>query len=180
MIAVAMMRPGDKLASYRILGTALAGLLDLAWSLDVVGDGPARGEVVRALWPLGSRVRYLGGLPPDAVPSALAAADLFVWPAINEAFCMAVLEAQAAGLPVVAGAGGGVRTIVADSLTGILVAPGDAAVFAAAVHELLQDAAARSAMGTAARAKVLRVHDLPAAATRLRNVIAGLEQARRI
>src|SRR5712691_4186507 len=40
LIAVAMMRPGDKLASYRLLGAALARLLDLPWSLDIVGDGP--------------------------------------------------------------------------------------------------------------------------------------------
>src|SRR5207253_3245673 len=49
LIAVAMMRPGDKLASYRLLGAALAMLLDLAWTLDVVGDGAARAEVEAAL-----------------------------------------------------------------------------------------------------------------------------------
>ncbi len=46
-----MMRPGDKLASYRLLGAALADLLDLSWSLDIVGDGAARTEVERALAP---------------------------------------------------------------------------------------------------------------------------------
>src|SRR5207247_3693341 len=62
LIAVAMLRPGDKLASYRLLGAALVGLLDLPWSLDVVGDGPAREEVEAALAPLGRRVRYRGAL----------------------------------------------------------------------------------------------------------------------
>ena len=42
LIAVAMMRHGDKLASYRLLGDSLSRLLDLSWSLEVVGDGPAR------------------------------------------------------------------------------------------------------------------------------------------
>ena len=51
--------------------------------------------------------------------AALADSDLFVWPAINEAFGMALLEAQASGLPVVAGASGGVRGIVADRETGM-------------------------------------------------------------
>src|SRR4051794_25184066 len=46
LIAVAMMRRGDKLASYRLLAAALARLTDLDWSLDIVGDGAARGEVM--------------------------------------------------------------------------------------------------------------------------------------
>ena len=52
----------------------------------------------------------------------LREADLFVWPAINEAFGMALLEAQASALPVVAGASGGVGGIVASGETGLLVA----------------------------------------------------------
>ncbi|HLY44380.1 MAG TPA: glycosyltransferase [Stellaceae bacterium] len=171
LIAVAMMRDGDKLASYRLLGTALAGLLDLSWSLEIIGDGPARREVEDALAPLGSRVVYRGMLGDAAVADALAAADLLVWPAINEAFGMALLEAQASGLPVVAGASGGVAGIVADGVTGVLAPPGDAAAFAAAVRRLLKDDAARGAMGAAARAKVEREHDLPAAAARLAAII---------
>src|SRR6202043_776555 len=89
LVAVAMMRPGDKLASYRLLGAALAQLLDLPWSLEVVGDGPARGEVEQALMPLGSRVTYRGALDQKAVVEALDRADFCVWPAINEAFGMA-------------------------------------------------------------------------------------------
>ncbi len=131
------MRPGDKLASYRVLGDALAPLLDLSWSLDIVGDGPARGAVEQMLAPLGARVRYRGALPGGEVAAALAESDLFVWPAINEAFGMALLEAQASGLPVVAGASGGVAGIVAAGETGLLTPPGDAAAFAAAVRRLL-------------------------------------------
>ena len=89
-------------------------LTDLDWSLDIVGDGEARGEVAAALAPLGARIRWRGALDEAAVAAALAEADLFVWPAINEAFGMALLEAQASGLPVVAGASGGVCGIVAD------------------------------------------------------------------
>src|SRR5260221_408186 len=99
LIAVAMMRPGDKLASYRLLAAALASLLDLSWTLEVVGDGPVRNEVKQALAPLGYRVRYAGALDPTAAAAHLARADLCVWPAINEAFGMALLEAQACGVP---------------------------------------------------------------------------------
>jgi glycosyltransferase involved in cell wall biosynthesis len=171
LIAVAMMRPGDKLASYRLLGAALAMLLDVPWSLEIVGDGPARTKVEQALKPLSSRVRYRGVLSDAAIAAALAGADLFVWPAINEAYGMALLEAQACGLPVVAGASGGVAGIVSSGETGLLVPAGDVAEFAAATRRLLTDATARRGMAGAARAKVEREHDLPVAAGRLAGLI---------
>src|SRR5580693_10305082 len=80
LITVAMMRPGDKLASYRVLGEALGKLTDLDWSLDVVGDGPARAEVHAALAPLGQRVAYAGALAEPQIAERLAEADIFVWP----------------------------------------------------------------------------------------------------
>jgi glycosyltransferase involved in cell wall biosynthesis len=178
LIAVAMMRPGDKLASYQLLGDALGRLLDLDWSLDIVGDGDASGAVAAALAPLGRRVTYRGALDDAAVGAALAEADLFVWPAINEAFGMALLEAQASGLPVVAGASGGVGGIVASGETGLLVPPGDAAAFAAAVRRLIARPDLRIAMGAAARAKVARDHDLPAAASRLAAALGRLGRMR--
>lgn len=178
LVTVAMMRPGDKLASYRLLGAALARLLDLDWSLTVVGDGPARAAVAAAFDPLGSRVLYRGLLEETAVAAALGEADLFVWPALNEAFGMALLEAQASGLPVVAGASGGVAAIVASGETGWLVRPNDAGEFAAAVRRLLVDPAERAAMGEAARAKIAREHDLPVAAARLAEVIGRFGQMR--
>lgn len=178
LIAVAMMRPGDKLASYRVLGAALVSLLDLPWSLDIVGDGTARAEVEGALAPLGAQIRFRGVLDEAAIAVALGEADLFVWPAINEAFGMALLEAQASGLPVIAGRSGGVDGIVVSGETGLLVPPGDVAAFGAAVRRLILDGAARSAMGVAARAKVARDHDLRSAATRLAAVIERLGRAR--
>src|SRR5712691_11305974 len=147
LIAVAMMRHGDKLASYRVLGAALAELLDVPWSLDIVGDGPARAEVESALAPLGTRIRYRGAIDEGAVAAALAEADLFVWPTVNEAFGMALLEAQGSGVAVVAGASGGVAGIVAAGETGLLVPPGDLASFASAVRRLILDGEARALMG---------------------------------
>ena len=178
LVAVAMMRPGDKLASYRLLGKALAELGDLDWSLDVIGDGAARAEVEAALRPVGARTRYRGACDQNGVRAALAEADLFVWPAINEAFGMALLEAQASGLPAVAGASGGIDAIVADGDTGTLAPPGDAAAFSEAVRRLIVDGAARARMGRAAAAKVRREHDLPAAAARLDAVLRQLRPGR--
>ncbi|HZK90809.1 MAG TPA: glycosyltransferase family 4 protein [Stellaceae bacterium] len=178
LITVAMMRSGDKLASYRVLGAALASLLDRPWTLDVVGDGPARGEVEAALAPLGERVRFVGAAAESGVAARLAAADLCVWPAINEAFGMALLEAQASGLAVVAGDSGGVGDVVADGATGLLAPPGDAVAFAAAVRALLDDPLRRVAFGAAARDKIRREHDLPAAARRLAEIVDSLGRAR--
>ena len=173
-----MMRDGDKLESYRLLAAALAQLLDLPWSLDIVGDGPARAEVEAALAPFGRRIVDRGALDAAGVAAALAQADLFVWPAINEAFGMALLEAQASGLPVVAGASGGVGDIVVPGTTGLLAPPGDADAFAAAVRRLILDPAVRAAMGLAAAQKVRREHDLPVAAARLAGLIETLGRKR--
>jgi glycosyltransferase involved in cell wall biosynthesis len=167
LVTVAMMREGDKLASYRILGDALARLLDLDWSLTVVGDGAARGAVERALEPLGGRVCRTGMLDAPDVANRFAAADLYVWPAVNEAFGMALLEAQASGLPVVAGDAGGVGEIVADGETGLLVPSRDAAAFAAAVRSLLVDGGRRTRLAAAARRHALAEYGLDAAARRL-------------
>jgi glycosyltransferase involved in cell wall biosynthesis len=177
LIAAAMMRRGDKLASYRLLGEALTGLLDLDWVLEIVGDGIARAEVMAALAPLGRRVLWTGRLDEDALACRLAAADLYVWPAINEAFGMTLLEAQASGLPIVAGASGGVAEVVAHEVTGLLTAPGDAAAFTAAIRRLIVDPNLRRQYGAAARPRVLAEHDLPEAAARLAAVIEALRPA---
>lgn len=171
LLAVGMFRPGDKLESYRRLGAALARLGDADWSLDVVGDGAARAEVERALGP---RANYLGEVAPDALPAICARADVYVWPAAGEAYGMALLEAQAAGLPVVAGRERGVPDVVRDGETALLTPPGDAAAFAAAVRRLLDDGPLRRRMSDAARAFIASERDLPAAAARLDGWLSAL------
>src|SRR5579871_5198212 len=97
--------------------------------------------------------------------------------AINEAFGMALLEAQASGLPVVAGASGGVAEVVADTVSGLLVAPGDVAAFAAAVRRLLDDPELRRCYAAAARRRVVAEHDLRPAAQQLGAVLRDLRPA---
>ncbi|HET6223689.1 MAG TPA: glycosyltransferase family 4 protein [Dongiaceae bacterium] len=165
LLTVAMMREGDKLQSYRVLGDALARLDGTPWQLLVVGDGPARSAVEGALARLGAgRVRYAGARLPEELPPFYAAADLQVWPAINEAYGMTLLEAQAAGLPVVAGASGGVPAIVSSERTGLLVPPGDADAFAAAMRALIEDPERRRRMGSEALDTIAREHDIATAA----------------
>jgi glycosyltransferase involved in cell wall biosynthesis len=84
----------------------------------------------------------------------LAAADLYVWPAHNEAYGMAFLEAQARGLPVVAQATRGVPDVVAAGRSAVLTPEGDLAAFGQAIRGMIVDGTRRAAMGEAARAFV--------------------------
>lgn len=175
LLAVGMMRDGDKDASYRVLAEAVAMLDDLDWHLVVVGDGPRRSAVeIMLRRAAGDRVRFAGTQALDDLPAFYAAADLMVWPAINEAFGMALLEAQATGLPVIAGASGGVGTIVEHGVTGYLAPPGNAAAFADAVRPALASAGRRATMSAAARAKVARVHHIDRAAERIDRLLRAL------
>lgn len=173
LLAVGMMRPGDKLASYRLLADALARARPKRPLLLIAGDGEARRQVKAAFADAPCPVRFLGTIAPDELAPLYAAADLLVWPAVNEAFGMALLEAQACGLPVLAGDFGGVGGIVADGKTGFLARPGDVADFAARLrHALGSDLAA---LGRAARRKVERRHDIAAAAAVFARALAKLD-----
>lgn len=166
LVTVAMMRDDQKFASYRVLAAALAGIGEPRFQLLVIGTGPAEAAVRAAFAPLGPRVAFHGAAEPAELPELYAAGDLYVWPAIKESWSMAFIEAQAAGLPVVAGRSGGVAGVVEDGVTGILATEGDAIGFAEGVIRLL-DPAMRSAMGRAARERALARHDIETAATRL-------------
>lgn len=176
LLTVAMMRPGAKLASYLCLAAALRRLEDRPWRLLVAGAGPAEAVVRAAMAPLGRRVVFLGECDQVALREAYAAADLYAWPAIGEAYGVAFLEAQAAGLAVAAGRAGGVPAVVAENETGLLVAAGDGSAFAGAVRLLLDDPARRREMGEAARRRVRSHHDLEQAAAWIREHLAGLRK----
>lgn len=165
LVAVGMMRPGDKLASYRLLGRSLWLIAEPGFQLLAIGDGEARPLVHEALDPLGEGLTaWLGRQDEDDMPKLLAACDLCVWPAYNEAYGMALLEAQAAGLPVIAGGFRGVPEIVADGETGVLIEPWNDAAFAEAAVTLCQDSTTRASLSKKARAKVADQHSLAAAA----------------
>lgn len=171
LVVVAMMRPGDKLASYKALAQALK-LLSREYELLIVGDGPARREVEAAFAFLAERVTWLGQKSVNELPEVYASADLCVWPAINEAFGMALLEAQACGTPVIAGASGGVSAMIVHSQTGWLSAPGDINAFAANINlALSQDL---SPMRLAISAHTKKYHDITTAAQILYQTIAKI------
>jgi glycosyltransferase involved in cell wall biosynthesis len=172
LVAVAMMRPGDKARSYAILAEAAARVADRPWRLLIVGDGAARAAVVGGF--AAERTVFLGRVEGAALAETVAACDLCVWPAINEAYGMALLEAQAAGVAVLAGASGGVADIVGDGATGMLVPPGDPAAFAAALAALLDVPARCRDMGRAAAVQAAAAHDIAGAADRLDAILRRL------
>jgi len=178
LITVAMMRGGDKLASYATLAQALAALPAGGWHLTIVGAGPAE-AAVRGLFAGVPGVDWRGQADAEGVARALSQADIYVWPGEGEAYGLAYLEAQAAGLPVVAQQVAGVPEVVAQGETGLLTAPGEVASYAAAVARLIGDGPLRAAMGAAGRARVLARHSLPAAQARLDRILIDVVEAQR-
>ena len=87
----------------------------------------------------------------DDVPARLGEADVFVLPSRSEAFPNAVLEAMAAGLPIVASATGGILELISDGQTGLLAPPGDPAALAERLCRVLADTAFAARLGEAAR-----------------------------
>jgi len=123
-------------------------------ALVVIGDGPQRAalEALAARLGVSHRVSW-AGFQQDAV-RLLPACDLFVQPSLYEGLPTTVMEAMAAGLPVVATAVGGTPEVVADGVTGLLVPPCDPAALARAITALLRDPEQRRTMGQAGRERV--------------------------
>ena len=136
---------------FRTLLHAMAALDRGTARLRIAGDGPDRAELEHeiARLGLGSVVELLG--TRDDVDELLAGADVFVLSSASEGLPMSVLEAMAAGLPVVASAVGGVPELVRDGETGALVPPGDSAALASALRTIVADPALRERLGEAGR-----------------------------
>jgi glycosyltransferase involved in cell wall biosynthesis len=168
LVTIAMMRPGDKMESYRALAASLRQITDMPWTLSVVGDGPARDDVMALFADCArDRIEWLGQKEPADVAKILAKGAVYVWPGCGEAYGLAYLEAQAAGLPVVAWATAGVPEVVENGVSGLLTAPGDHAAYAMAIKALLGDERKRQRMADDARTRVRNDHSLSAAARTL-------------
>jgi glycosyltransferase involved in cell wall biosynthesis len=142
---------------FRTLIRALALLPEGSFRALVVGEGPDLDQLVRETSDLGvhNAVEFLGHR--GDVPEVLASADVFVLATTYESLPMSIIEAMAAGLPVVATATGGVPELVAEGETGLLVPPRDPEALAAALSRLVGSRDLRLAMGQRGLARA-RLH----------------------
>jgi len=159
--------------------------------LDLVGSGPLEAQLRAQAQRLGiaGRVRFHGTRSEREVAELLGAADLFVLASVRtpigwmDGIPVALMEALAAGLPVIASCLSGIPELVRDGETGVLAAPGDAADLARAFERVLADPEATLARAHAGRALIEREFDIERSAERMLEVLgvtpAGLAPASR-
>lgn len=120
--------------------------------LVIAGDGPQRPELETLARDLGVAASFVGFYAD--MPALLASIDVFVMPSLSEGLGVAVLEAMAAGKPVVASAVGGLRESVVDGATGWSVAPANSQALAQGIAKLIANPAMAVEFGSAGRARV--------------------------
>lgn len=136
--------------------------------LTLAGDGGVeRARRTIAERGLGGSVVVRSWLGPGQVGELLARADVLALPSRNEGQPMAVLEAMAHGLCVVASDVGGIPELVEDGRSGLLLPPDDPAALVVALRKVLADEALRSALGAAARQRALAEFDVDVAWRRI-------------
>ncbi|MGE0384293.1 MAG: glycosyltransferase family 4 protein [Gammaproteobacteria bacterium] len=138
-------------------------------ALTVVGDGPERPRLEAAARGM-VNVRFAGRCDPDEVPAYMARAGMLVLPSLrNEGLPNVVLEAMAAGVPVIASRNAGIPDLISDRETGLLVEPGDADGLARGIGSLVADSGLRERIRANAHERVGR-YGWPA-------VVAAIEDA---
>jgi colanic acid/amylovoran biosynthesis glycosyltransferase len=168
VLTVARLVPGK---GHALLLEALAKLRSRGVKADAtfVGDGPERAGLERLVEELGleRQVRFAGAVGQDELPRWYERADAFCLPTLAEGLGVVLMEAMAAGLPVVSTRVMGVPEVVEDGSTGLLVAPGRADELADALERLAASRELRERLGRHGRLRVEREFDVDAAAARL-------------
>lgn len=180
LVTVAMMRSDVKRGSYRLLAESIAGLPRENWRLLVVGSGEAAEEIrIELSAAAGENVCFLGELPGAEVAAVLQACDVFVWPALREAYGMAILEALGAGLPVIACDEGGVGDLVRNERNGLLAPRRSPQALRQCLERLIGDTDTRQRLGVRAAKRVSEMHSRRAAESRLAAILARVDRDHR-
>jgi 2-deoxystreptamine N-acetyl-D-glucosaminyltransferase/2-deoxystreptamine glucosyltransferase len=144
----------------------------------IVGDGPSRRAAEQQASPLGQRVRFTGFMPHTQIPAVLGHIDLLVLATWYEELPSVLIEAMAAGLPVVASMVGGIPTLIEHDRNGLLVPPGDAAALAAAISRVLTEPGTAARLAAAAQQTAQR-YTWPALARQVATIYLELTENRR-
>jgi glycosyltransferase involved in cell wall biosynthesis len=126
--------------------------------LSLVGTGDSQDEYVALTRSLGieDRVRFAGYVPRDAIAAQFAAAHVFALPSYNEGMSVAVLEAMAAGLPVVVTRTGGTEELVQEGVNGLTHDWADVGALAAHLRRLAADRGLARRMGAESRVRAMQ------------------------
>ncbi len=128
--------------------------------LRIIGDGDFHASYERQARELGisNNVEFVGAVPWQELPAMYQSADFLVFPSIDasEAFGLVILEAAASGLPAIVSNLPGVRTLIKEGETGLIVSPGDVSSLLRALRKFIADAESRQVMGAAARDRVVQ------------------------
>lgn len=146
VLYVGRLAPEKEIGRLKVLLRKLAGT-----RLAIVGDGPARGDLEREFE--GTPTVFTGMLQDEDLAAAFASADVFLFPSTTETLGMAMIEALASGLPVVAAESGASREVVSDGENGLLYNSDEALV--STVGKLLDDEALRFRLADRAREAAL-------------------------
>jgi colanic acid/amylovoran biosynthesis glycosyltransferase len=172
----------DPIKGFGVLIDALAELKRQGRRLrcQVIGEGPLRGELQAHIdrHGLSALVELVGARPQAEVRAALSAATIFALPSViapsgdRDGIPVSLMEAMAAGAPVVSTRVSGIPELIEDEREGLLVSPGDARALAEALARLLDDGALRRRLAVGARAKVEREFDAAREANKLLELFA--------
>ncbi|MBW1695258.1 MAG: glycosyltransferase family 4 protein [Deltaproteobacteria bacterium] len=163
ILSAAMFRSDVKTQGLSILIQACGKLLQkgMRFHLVIAGDGSEKNRLLKlARDHLYGRVRFVGKIPRKDMYRFYSAGDLFAFPGIRESLGMVYLEAQCCGIPAIAFANEGTPQVINHLKTGLLVPAFDESAFIEAMKTLIDHSDLRLRMGRAAKAHVLKYHDL--------------------
>jgi glycosyltransferase involved in cell wall biosynthesis len=142
LLTIAMMRSGNKVQSYLALASILGQITANDWTLDIVGDGEGRREVETQFAPFGDRIRFHGAFDDRTrMGSLLNDSDIFVWPAGYR----------------------GVPDVIEDSVSGFVIPPGDDALFATRLGEMISSREFSARLGASAYQNFDKQHSMETA-----------------
>lgn len=170
------------------LGALVARRRNLAFKLDIIGDGPNRKHLAQLIdkYGLGEVVQLHGAMPHEEVCNFLEEADIFVLPSQTasdggkEGIPISIMEAMAMGLPVVSSRHSGIPELVEDGVSGLLVEEGDVAALETRLEMMISNPDRWAHMGSAGRLKVETCFDHEISAGRLRECYEAALASRRV